>query len=393
MALEAPPVISPTAPAIGSAGISAPAYADILAYLQAQYRSIFGSDVYLGSDSQDGQFLAIIADAINDANAAAIAVYNAFSPATAQGADLSSVVKINGLARNAASYSTVDVVITGVAGTSIFLGVVQDTAGFKWNLPLFAVIPSGGQITVTATCQTIGAITALPGTVSQIATPTLGWQSATNPAAAAVGAPVETDAALRQRQSRSTAIPSLTVLDGMIGAVAAVPGVTRYAAYENDTASTDANGIPPHSVSFVAEGGDAAAIASAIAAKKTPGAGTYGTTSETITDVYGIPHTINFFRPTDVPVTAAITLKALTGYTSAIGAEIQNAISAYIGSLAIGQKVMLTRLYLPANLSGAADSATYEITSLTLNGSAADVAIAFNQVATCTPANVVLTVT
>ncbi len=94
-------------------GITVPAYADILTYLKDAYRTIYGADVYLEPDSQDGQLLAIFAAAINDANAMAAAVYNAFSPATAQGVGLSSVVKINGIARAVASFSTVDVLIVG----------------------------------------------------------------------------------------------------------------------------------------------------------------------------------------------------------------------------------------------------------------------------------------
>src|SRR5690348_1507892 len=147
--------ITTTAPTISSTGISAPSYADILSFLQSKYQGIYGADVYLGSDSQDGQFLAVIAQAINDANSAAIAIYNSFSPATAQGAALSSNVKINGLARNVASYSTVDLLITGQAGTTITNGVVTDAANNRWSLPASVVIPSGGQVTVTATCQTV----------------------------------------------------------------------------------------------------------------------------------------------------------------------------------------------------------------------------------------------
>jgi hypothetical protein len=53
---------------VTSAGISAPAYSDILLSLQASFRAIYGSDAYLEADSQDGQFLAIMAQAINDCN-------------------------------------------------------------------------------------------------------------------------------------------------------------------------------------------------------------------------------------------------------------------------------------------------------------------------------------
>ncbi|ODT97390.1 MAG: hypothetical protein ABS82_00080 [Rhodanobacter sp. SCN 67-45] len=390
--------ITTTAPTITANGISAPSYSDVLAFLQGQYQSIYGADVYLGSDSQDGQFLAVLATAINDANAAAVAIYNSFSPATGQGAALSSNVKINGLAREVATYSTVDLLITGQAYTTIANGVAQDANGNRWNLPAAVSIPAGGSITVTATSAVVGSIAAPAGTVTIIATPTLGWQSVTNAAAAAPGAPVESDAALRYRQSISTAIPSLTVLDGIVGTVAGVSGVTRYAAYENDTGSTDANGIPAHSIAMVVEGGDSVAIAAAIAAKKSPGVPTYGTTSETVIDTYGNVIPINFYRPTEVPIAAAVTIKALPGYNSDIGAQVVAAIAAYINALTIGTDVLLTRLYLPANLSGSANSLTFEITSLAIAAkpgtpAAADVAIVFNEVASCATADIALTVT
>lgn len=203
--------------------------------------------------------------------------------------------------------------LVGQAGATITNGAAKDANGVKWMLPATVTIPPSGTITVTATCATIGDISARAGTITQIATPALGWQSVTNPADAAEGAPVEKDAELRRRQTVSTALPSLTVLDGIIGAVANVTGVTRYVAYENDTGATDANGIPSHSISLVVEGGDATVIANAIAAKKTPGSGTYGTTAIVVTDIYGRPIAINFFRPTPAPIAATVAIKALTG--------------------------------------------------------------------------------
>lgn len=390
--------ITTTAPTINSAGISAPAYSDVLAYLQAQYQSIYGADVYLGSDSQDGQFLAVIASAINDANSAAIAIYNSFSPATGQGAALSSNVKINGIARETPTYSTVNLTITGQAYAVISNGVASDVNSIRWDLPTTVTIPAGGSISVTATCETIGEVNAPAGTVTSIATPTLGWQAVTNAAAATPGAPVETDAALRYRQTISTALPSLTIMDGIVGAVAGAPGVTRYAAYENDTGSTDANGIPAHSISMIVEGGTIPTIAAAIAAKKPPGTPTYGTTSTTVVDAYGNVIPINYYTPTEVPIAAAITIKGLAGYNADIGVQMVAAVAAYINALTIGSDVLLTRLYLPANLSGSSLGQTFEVTSLAIAAkpgtpSSADVVIAFNEVASCAVADIVLTVT
>lgn len=392
-------MITTTAPTIDATGISAPTFSEILDFLKANYRSIYGEDVYLEEDSQDGQLLAVFAKAINDANSAAIAVYRSFSPSTAIGDALSSNVKINGIRRNAATFSTVDLRIVGQVGTTITNGSARDADNNIWNLPAAVTIPPAGEITVTATCATIGAIGAPANTINQINTPTRGWQSVTNPAAAAEGAQVESDAALRVRQTKSTAIPSLTVFDGIVGAVASVPGVTRYRGYENDTGATDSNGIPEHSISLVVDGGDAVAIAEAIAAKKTPGTGTYGTTSEVVTDIYGRPETIRFFRPTDAPITVAITIKALTGYTSITGDAIKQAVSTYINSVDIGGGAPQC-VEWDSSITAAKsvdNSATFKIVSLTLTGPHGagnpDANLLFNEAASCTPADVTLTVT
>lgn len=392
-------LITSVAPVISATGISAPAYSDILAYLLAKYQGIYGSDIYLGSDSQDYQSIAIWASAINDTNAAIIADYNSRSPSTAQGAGLSSVIKINGLARNVSGNSTVDQIIVGVAGTTITSGVTQDANSNKWSLPASVVIPGGGTITVTATCQTPGAITAGVGTVNLIATPTFGWQTVTNASAASAGAPVETDSQVRGRQAKSTALPSRTVLEGTVGAVWAVTGVTRVTPYENDLSTTDANGVPGNKIYLVVEGGDSTAIANAIAAKKTPGTGTFGTTTISVTDAYGIAHNINFYRPTYDAITCAITLKALAGYTSTIGAAIQTAVSAYINAVAIGGAPGGTVEWDSA-LSAAKSvtgSNTFRITSFALSGPGGagtpDVPLAFNHAGQAIPASVTLTVT
>lgn len=381
-------------------GIHKPDYATVLAYFQDQFRGIYGQDIYIDPDGQDGQMLDIFAAAIDDANAMAVQVYNAFSPSSARGVGLSSVVKINGIKRLVASNSTVDLLITGQAGTTIPGGIATDSGGNQWLLPATVTVPAGGAITVTATAKDKGAITALSGTVTGIGTPTRGWQSVTNPGPAGVGQPIELDAQLRQRQTISTALPSLTVFEGTMGAVASVTGVERLKGYENDTGTADANGIPAHSISLVVQGGDATAIAQAIADKKTPGTGAYGTTSVTITDEYGVARAIKFYRPTTATIKVNISLTALAGYTTAIETSIKQAVIDFINGLDIGGTsgaVEWAEVFVPANLALAGGAKTYKITALTIAKNAgsfgtADLAIAFNEAPTADLTNVAITV-
>ncbi|MCK7203139.1 baseplate J/gp47 family protein [Enterobacter roggenkampii] len=381
-------------------GISAPDYQTILDTLTSYFQQIYGSDAYLEPDSKDGQMVALVALAIHDANNTAISVYNCFSPATGYGAALTSNVKINGIARRGATNSTVDLVLTGTAGTSITNGTVKDTNNVIWRLPASVTIGVGGTVTVTATCSNSGAVAALAGTITTINTPTRGWASVTNPAAATVGAPAETDAELRIRQGQSVALPSLTPFEGVDGAIANVAGVTRHKLYENDTGATDSNGLPPHSISAIVDGGDVTEIAQTIRGNKGQGTATYGTTSVTVPDTYGNPHVIRFSRSTDVPIYGHITLRVFTGYTSQIGVQIQQAVADYINGLTIGDDVLLSRIYSPANLGvvSGGNARYYDIQELLIGKSAGSVAaaniiIAYNESASCKPENIVLTVT
>ena len=378
--------VSPTACSVDATGIHSPPFTSILAFLQGQVQGIFGSDTYLANDSQDGQLLGVFAEAIYDNNSLAIAVYQSYSPSTAQGVGLSSVVKINGLARELPTNSSVDILLGGVAGTTITNGVVKDATGNQWLLPATVTIPFLGQITVTATAAVPGAVTGVAGTINQIATPQFNWQSAINPSDATAGDPLESDPGLRLRQTHSTMIPSVTALDGTIGAVLEISGVTRLQAYENDTNVTDTNGLTSHSIALVVEGGDATAIANAIALHKTPGASTIGTTTVLVADAYGIPHAIHFFRPIEVVIQVVIHLTALNGYTSLIGQEVVTSVVNFLNALPIGQSVFNSRAEFAAQSIPVADAQTFNLTSILMArgiGTPAqqDIGIAFNEAA------------
>lgn len=386
---------------ITAAGCIRPTYPDVLAYVQASYRAIYGTDIVLDAATQDGQFMALLAAGIHDANGETLAAYNAYSPSTAQGAGLSSVVKINGIRRMSATFSTCDFLNVGQAGITVTAGVITDPAGNQWALPDFT-IPDAGQITVTGTCVTLGAVALAPGAVDtangkgSIATVQRGWQSVTNPAAAAVGAPVESDSALRQRQSVSTAIPSQSLLEGLYGTLLAVTGVVRCRPYENDTDYPDANGLPGHSICMVIDGGDAQVIADIIRRKK-GNAGTYGTTVMTSTDGAGIVRNIAFSRSTAVPVSYAIQVRKLGGYTAKTDLDVRTAVSDWTNALGIGNSVYRDGAYLPAKLNGAVEGMGYEIVSLAIarNGNMplqSDVMIAYDERATCTPDSVVTSI-
>lgn len=378
-------------------GVSAPPYADILASLQASFRLIYGDDAYLEADSQDGQLLAIIAKALHDCNQAGISVYNSFSPHTAVGIGLSNVVKINHMQRLIPTKSQVNVTVGGVTGTTIVDGIVGDAAGNRWMLPSLVTIPIGGSAIFTAEAEFAGNINAPIGSVIKILTPTAGWQSVTNATAATPGQPVESDAELRARQEITPAANSKTVLESLGANIKALPGVVYGVIYENDTGTTDANGVPAHSVACVVKGGVAADIADTIYRRKGPGVGTYGTTTISITDVSGTARNINFFVPTEKPIKVGISLHPEANYTTAIAASIKQAVVDYINGLDIGEDLVVNRLFTPALLLGSPESETYKITVVTAalapGGTlgTSDVVMSFVEKATAVVADITIT--
>lgn len=387
------------ASAIDSSGISAVQFTDIQQSLIASMQQIYGSDIYLGSDSQDGQMIGVLAQAIFDTNQLAVNVFNNFSPTNAQEAGLSSLVKINGIRRNISSASTAVGNVIGTVGTVITDGVVVDDSGNLWNLPSIVTIPAAGYVTVTVVCQTSGAISAATGTINTIFNPQLGWQSFSNTSPAALGNAVERDSELKARQAQSTSLPAQSIIDGILSNVANVSGVARFAGYDNDTSSTDSNGVPANAIAITVKGGSTQDIVNAIGNTKPPGIPTFGTSSGSYVDNYGVAKTINYSALIEVNIYFAFTIKVLNGYVSTTSALIAETLAEFINSLSIGEDVYATQAMGAASLANLPIGQTFSIqmasfflgTSVSPSTST-DITIAFNAAAICSAANISITV-
>jgi uncharacterized phage protein gp47/JayE len=337
-------------PTITAAGLYVPSYLDIIQDMVAQFITIYGQGVYLAPDSAQYQELSIYAAKASDVMRLLQLVYNNRGPNFAIGAALDSIVKMNGLARKPASSSTALLTILGDSGTVIQNGVAQDKNSYSWNLPPTVTIPVSGSIVVTGTCQTVGAITADVNTIIYISTPTAGWRGVTNAAAAIVGLPIEADSALRARQAISAMLPSHTMLQGTIAAIAATPGVTRYNVVENPTGMEDSWGNPPHSITCVVEGGTDQDVANAIYFNRGLGCYMNGTTVVDVVDVYtGVITPVRFSRPTYVDFLIALTVTPGTGFTSSTMAAAKDYILAMVNNLQIGQALSISSIVAAAS--------------------------------------------
>ena len=334
-------------PYVDETGLHLPTYQDVLDKINESCKRIFGTDIYLEPDSQDYQVNAEVADLWADVADLAQLVYNNRCIQTAQGVSVDGLLKINGLKRLKASKSVVVLTCKGTPGTVIKNGLVSDESGdVIWELE-DTVISEKGTVDVFASCRTAGKIYADAGTLTQIVTQTRGWESVTNKANAIPGKDIETDSAAKARQALSTARPSKTVLQGLVGGIAETSGVLRYRVYENDTNVPDENGIPGHSVCCIVEGGDTDEIGNEIYLRKTPGCSTYGDVEVAVVPPnpeLDNPPPIFFFRPTYIDVFVKVTVKRRAGFVDAFLEQIKESVTGFVNSLNIGESVSVSLL-------------------------------------------------
>lgn len=384
-------------PYIDQTGMHVPTYADIRDELISMMKQIFGQDIYIDVDSQDYQQISIFAKKIYDTNSLVLLTYNNRTVNTAIGVGLDNLCALVGITRKPATYSTVQVTINGDASTEINDGQISDGTNL-WDLPAVVTIPSNGIITVQARSHSKGYVTALPNTLTTIVTPAYGWLGVTNNYQANPGVDEETDASLRERYAQATASPANTVFESMIASVSQVDGVSKLKVYENDTGITDDNGLPPHSVTFVVEGGDNADIATEIYYKKTPGCYTNGDVEVNLTSETGNVTVVRFYRPTYKTVYVKVLVKKLSGYNDNYATNIKNAIVEYIEGIEISEVVYRSILWsLAVGQLGSIQSPEFAVTDIQLSTDGSsyntnDIAMFFNEVASTDSAKVTVEV-
>lgn len=228
--------------------------------------------------------------------------------------------------------------------------------------------------------------------IDTISVPISGWDSVINPVAATTGRLTETDEELRERFRNSKFFQSQNILEGILDAIRNVSGVTDVVVYENDTANVDANGVPAHSFLPIVLGGLPSDIGQAIWENKPTGIPSVGDTTVQVADSQGFLHSISFKQPDEVPVYITMTIEDLGSMPGDAPAQIKQNLANYADSnLFIGTDVTYSRLYTPINaVGGFAVNSMFIGTTPSPTGTS-NIAIAFDQVATISPENIIVT--
>lgn len=256
------------------------------------------------------------------------------------------------------------------------------------NLGVVKVRAIGEVVAATA-----GPIEQPINTIDTILTPLLGWDSVTNPVAAASGQDRETDEQLRERFRTSKFEKATNTIDSIYSAVNNVTGVSEVRIYENDGDSPDVNGVPGHSFLTIVSGGLSTDIANAIWNNKPIGILSFGNTSVVVFDNQGFPHDVKFSRPN--PVVIYITMDITVDSTEfpANGMDaIKTALAQYFeANQGTGDDVIYSRMYTPIN-----SVPGHQVNSLKIGISpsptgTSNIVIPFDSIAVLNTVNVVIT--
>lgn len=280
---------------LDATGLTVDTVTEIVDAITLSMQDIYGADINVDQNSPDGQLINIFAQSSADNLQVLVDVFNSFTVEKAYGTLLDQRVAINGLTRQAGTYTYTNITVTVNQALTLTgldalnddpnaqVFTVADAAGNQFYLAATHIFSVPGSTSLSFRAKDIGLVETTPNTITNQVTTVLGVTSVNNPAVAtSVGVNEETDAQLKVRHGNSFALASTGPADAVEAALAAIPDVTDAFVVENDTNGT-VNTVGAHSIWCIVTGGTDAEIAQAIYAKKGIGCGMKGSSSYTVT--------------------------------------------------------------------------------------------------------------
>ncbi len=158
-----------------------------------------------------------------------------------------------------------------------------------------------GAVDVEAQATETGPLEALSGVVKNIKTPVAGWSGVLNLLDADLGENKETDESYRLRGQEEQFSAGSHSVNAIRSDLLALTGVTGARVLQNVSDVTDGDGMPPHTVEALVQGGDDTEIAEYLLDRGIGvGWATFGNTTVVVQDDQGVDYSIKFSRPTPV---------------------------------------------------------------------------------------------
>lgn len=266
-------------------GLTIATQTELLNQYDEAFQLIYGSDIDLSPSTPDGQIIGLFIQSVLDLEDLLLEIYNSFDPDNAIGVVLDQRVAINGIQREAGTFTVTPIQLVLSQSVNLYgldqtiqpVYTVSDNAGNQYELQTTQLGIGPGTVNLNFQAATPGALTTIPNTITVPVSIVLGVTSINNPTTyMTLGINEETDAALKIRRQESVSLPSQGFYAGMIASLLNIPGVTYASINENDTGTTNAYGVPGHSIWVIVAGsGAAASIAQVIYNKRSAGCGLY----------------------------------------------------------------------------------------------------------------------
>lgn len=299
-------------------GIQVKTLNELIAEKTQAMKDIFGENIVTEANSPDGQLINISAQAGVDMRERIIDVYNSFDPDKCIGTIQDSRYKINGISRKGGTYTVQPIDIT-VSRTVKLQGLDENYN--NPNATAFGVKDSGGNVwylidttTVTDDVQftrlpfrsaSIGSATPTVGTITEQVAPIAGVVSVINSVApTSIGEDQEEDLDFQIRRNKSVAVLGQGNVDVIYGMILQLQGVNDARVYGYNWEKfpdVDENGISPHFIWAIVEGGSNTEIAQVLYSNS-GGSGMKGEVEVTLPTSNGNTFLAKFDRPKAVPL-------------------------------------------------------------------------------------------
>lgn len=337
---------------INQNGFKADSFIEILTRLSTQLKDIYGQDINLDQDTQDGQMLGINTTVISDLQDLGLYIYSSMDPDFAEGVNLDRLLKLLARTRLPATKSTVDINLT--LGRDAIIPIsytVSDSNGQNWQIASEQTLTSGTHL-VTFESVDYGIITAESNTITQQVTIMTEIDSLTNPADAVSGRDEESDQELRERRNKILEVNAYSTLGSIVGKLLTLDNVADVCPYENKTSIYDSEkDINAHSYWLIVKGGEIDQITETIVKDKTGGTGLKGEIQGTYIENFitqsgnnrQIVHTVNFDRPVEKEIYLKFNVKRRVLTQSIDIDNIKNTLANKVFQIA--ENVTVTELY------------------------------------------------
>ncbi|QHJ76576.1 MAG: hypothetical protein [Bacteriophage sp.] len=376
-------------------GFIAPTYAEWLEDVEGSFKSRFGDDIALSSNSNFGMLAREYAWRMVEVTEQLQLVYYAGFYSTATDTSLDRLGANIGVVRKVAAPSHVALKITTDDEYLIQAGEQFETEdGIVFNLLDDVVTKKdndGNWVGIgnlesdeTGSMNNVGA-----NTITVVSNPDDAILEVINQEPAYGGNDEETDEDYRERLVLENISKEGPTANGIRSALMNVSGVREVGIVDNDQNSTDEYGNPPYSVHVYVLGGADNDIAETLNDRVAAGVTLAGSKAVNITDDSGITKTIRFDHATEVPIFIQVEIKTSDSWNQDDGPnQIKTDISQKINALDMGQTVHLTKLFSNVYDKPGVEEASIKIGLAKDSLSYSDVKVKRFEVPVCTASNV-----